>query len=875
MLISIDLLIGGNPVGKSKHHVYVLFLVLSLCFQVFYSTPIVALQPTSPVVLNNGMLRFGTGSENSINATGNLQQPFYRTDNGVWRQLTFSSNPLDFEIMEGGDGTLWWNRNGSSALNPILDHQTFDYSRYTQSADGGYGTIITSGTTLINGKLVQITHEYSLPQDKFLIQITTTFKNLSSSSMTNFRYWVGTRDDYVGSSDNVLKTKGNITDGEFVSISQQSEVAKALKITSNNEGVLFYTNSDQANIIIGNSYGWSNIQGRNPIESPISIQNDGSYAFYVRFDDLAPQEEVILNWYYAAGTLANLDSIIQDVYDSVQLSGLITNDSMQFEINESRNATTYYVVVPSSEPVPTSEQIIQGLKADGTAAAFADQIQTLANQPQLITVSGLTPGTRYTLYIVVRYSEEEVVVVNPIVFQTTNRYTYSFDSAGGSSIEAITQDAGTALIVPTPTKSGHTFLGWDPQLPSVMGSEDQHFTAVWQINSYVLTFNARNGTDHVTQNVVYNELAQSITPTRLGYTFGGWYKESSLTNLWDFETDTMPATNVMLYARWIANSDTPYRVEHYVQNIHDDEYTLFETDYLVGTTHAIVLATPLERTGLIENTDLCERIDAGIINPDGSLVLQLYYDRSEYRVVFKDWDNTEIESYMARHGQTLVFPNDVSREGFTFKGWDQEIDVVTSDLTITAVYLFNPIIETNILDPNLEVVIEGLENAIDFSDEERLEEVRLILELSVFDETTLPHDIDLLNAFITNTLMISSSRSLLMDISLFKVVGEVYTQLTSSLNAITISFVVPVEFQEEDFMLVHVHGDEVTLLDFDYDPQTHVVTFVTNKFSTFALVLDTAEQMPPTSDSPSWAWLYSLMGGCLIILSLRKKVKTH
>ena len=57
-------------------------------------------------ILNNGTRRIGNGAENSINTSGNMQQPFYyNTTLAVWRPLTFSTNPLDIRWGIGGDGT--------------------------------------------------------------------------------------------------------------------------------------------------------------------------------------------------------------------------------------------------------------------------------------------------------------------------------------------------------------------------------------------------------------------------------------------------------------------------------------------------------------------------------------------------------------------------------------------------------------------------------------------------------------------------------------------------------------------------------------------------------------------------------------------------
>lgn len=846
-----------------------LFVVMILFTQTFYGIRLHAVEPTSPIVLDNGYLRFGTGYENSINSTGNLQQPFYKSMDGSARKLTFSSYPLDFELMEGGDGTQLWNRNGSSLLNPQLQNQIFDFSGYSQTANGGYGTIITSGTLSINGKLVQITHEYVLPQDKFLIKITTTLKNLSDSTMTNLRYWVGTQDDYIGNNDSNFKTKGNIIDGEFVAITNQNEQSKALKIFNNNEGVLFYTNSDQANTIVGQSYGWYNIQYRNPIDTPINVSGDNSYAFYVRFDDLAPSQETQLNWYYAAGTIADLEQIIQDVYDSVQLGRNITNNSIEFEVNETRNATTYYVVLPANEPAPSQEQIINGQKSDNSTADISGQVSTLANQPQLVNITNLTPGTQYKIYIAIQYTSEEIVVLDPLPFETTNRYTYTFDTDGGSTIEPITQDVGTPISISNPTRTGYTFLGWDQDVPSTMTSEDMTFTALWQINTYQLTLIV-NGRDDATYNVVYNALAQEPeAPTLLGYSFGGWYKEVGLVNPWNFETQTMPAHDVALYVKWIANTDTAYQVEYYHQNINDDDYTRVESDTLYGTTDSTVTADEKSFDGFVENLLHPQRLISANLNSDGSLVLKRYYDRHEYTVVFQDWDGTVIETHLVRHGGTLVEPQEMIREGYTFKGWDQDISTITSNMTLIAHYLSIPTIEVS--ENNLEALIQGLDEAIEFSDEERQERTSIKLNISLF-ESSYPEDQDILNDYILNTLNIESSTSILLDISLFKLVGDQQFKMSESHHPITISFVIPENFKDRVFKLVHIHNNQADLLEYEYDRETMTITFTVDKFSTFALLYDNDEPLAQTSDASTlpWALLLLAFGSAFLFISRRK-----
>ena len=130
-----------------------------------------------------------------------------------------------------------------------------------------------------------------------------------------------------------------------------------------------------------------------------------------------------------------------------------------------------------------------------------------------------------------------------------NRYTITFDTAGGSEVPSITQDYGTAITPPAaPTRTGYTFAGWNREIPTAMPAGDMTITARWQVNQYTITFKPENGGQDI---VIKQDYGTAITapanPTKTGYTFAGWDRESPT---------TMPAENITLTARWQVNQYT-------------------------------------------------------------------------------------------------------------------------------------------------------------------------------------------------------------------------------------------------------------------------------------------------------------------------------
>ena len=130
---------------------------------------------------------------------------------------------------------------------------------------------------------------------------------------------------------------------------------------------------------------------------------------------------------------------------------------------------------------------------------------------------------------------------------TANSYTIAFNTDGGSKIDPITQDYGTAIAAPAnPTREGYTFMGWDKEIPTTMPAENMTIKAQWEINRYTVTFDTDGGSEVDAQTVAYGEKAKTpADPTKTGYTFAGWELGG---NAYDFAAAV--TGNMTLTAKW-------------------------------------------------------------------------------------------------------------------------------------------------------------------------------------------------------------------------------------------------------------------------------------------------------------------------------------
>ena len=153
---------------------------------------------------------------------------------------------------------------------------------------------------------------------------------------------------------------------------------------------------------------------------------------------------------------------------------------------------------------------------------------------------------------------------------TPKTYTVTFDPNGGSvSQTSKTVTYGSAYgTLPTPTRNGYVFAGWHTaavggitvtNATSVENASAHTLYAHWvEPISYTVTFNPNGGSVSTTsKTVTYGATYGTLpSPTRIGYTFAGWYTASSGGTKVTSTTSVTSSTSHTLYAHWTARTYT-------------------------------------------------------------------------------------------------------------------------------------------------------------------------------------------------------------------------------------------------------------------------------------------------------------------------------
>ncbi|KAA8753884.1 InlB B-repeat-containing protein, partial [Paenibacillus sp. UASWS1643] len=161
-------------------------------------------------------------------------------------------------------------------------------------------------------------------------------------------------------------------------------------------------------------------------------------------------------------------------------------------------------------------------------------------------------------------------------------------------------------------------------------------------------------------------------PVNPGYTFNGWYTDAYNGTKVEIP-NRMPAGISKLYAHWTVNTNTPYKVNHYLIDANSQNLSvLADSETQTGTTNTEIRIT----SNKYRDRGYNEVVVKGIhIKGDGSTVVNIYYKPISRTLTF----NLGYEGATEGKLTDLIYKNIVNRipvptrAGYTFAGWSPNV----------------------------------------------------------------------------------------------------------------------------------------------------------------------------------------------------------
>ena len=274
-----------------------------------------------------------------------------------------------------------------------------------------------------------------------------------------------------------------------------------------------------------------------------------------------------------------------------------------------------------------------------------------------------------------------------------NTYTITFDTAVGSEVitKTIEVTYGEQFgDMPVPKREGYVFLGWYDALVGgkCYGDSDGKSTspydkdvsitlyAQWaEAPSRMVYFNTCGGTMTGPVEVLHKlntPIAKPDNPTKPGHTFNGWYTDSALTQAWNF--DDWVTGELKLYAGWTVNQ---YTITFDTNG--GSEIAPITQDY---GTEITAPDKPTRKGYTFKGWD--KEIPETM--PAENITVKAQWKINQYTITFYTNGGSEIVPITQAYGTEITAPDNPTRKGYTFKGWDKEIPetMPAENITITA-----------------------------------------------------------------------------------------------------------------------------------------------------------------------------------------------
>ena len=485
-----------------------------------------------------------------------------------------------------------------------------------------------------------------------------------------------------------------------------------------------------------------------------------------------------------------------------------------------------------------------------------------------------------------------------------NQYTISFDTDGGSEIPSKVQDFGTLISEPDeiPVKEGYNFISWCDEDGNEFSfdenakvpAEDVTIYAKWEIQTFNVVFDTDGGSTVETQIIEYGNVAERPqNPTKpdngdTKYRFLGWFSDEGCTVAFDFSTPIKE--NKTIYAKWVDyTEDAPLKLYNVSYKTNDNSEETFSIGDFANGEQIILPSVPDDIInhkvfkGFIIKDDASVIYNAndvftinGIDDEEGNplpVILVAVWDVERHTVTFIDDDGeTEIAPKQEIEYNKRATAPSPEKRGFIFKGWFAEdgsefsFDTqITTDIVLKAKWeeviipetpsrpgssgssgvKYDKTIRITELPDGITAPEEFFKVTADMDDFKSSVDVRITNASESAEEE--------LKRLLRLNTDIPDEDIFIFDISLYqRGTDRKITLPTDTMVSLTIPVCDKFTTNLEKVRVVSVHNGKLVIYPEPYMSVSEgyiLVNFSSDKFSTFAFVLDRDNQITDLSAS--------------------------
>lgn len=185
-------------------------------------------------------------------------------------------------------------------------------------------------------------------------------------------------------------------------------------------------------------------------------------------------------------------------------------------------------------------------------------IETVINDSFRLTKNSFTTAEIIT-------TEEEPYYYVTIFAKSDISYMVTYNGNGGtheSGEEIQIVETSDEIVEPTYIREGYTFIGFDKEKTEI--KKDTIVKASWVANTYKITFDANTGeVDTTSINVSYDSALGILPiPTKIGYVFDGWRKESENGEVVSKGEIYKIPSDITLVAKWNPDEGAQFTISY-------------------------------------------------------------------------------------------------------------------------------------------------------------------------------------------------------------------------------------------------------------------------------------------------------------------------